>query len=192
MRSQGAAQAQLDEGRIKTIGLIKIELGGGTYGFARSRFPITWSGLEYVPGGIIKVSDLPSGIGMAARQFTLTLAESPDDGLTPDVLQTIEYEDYRDRPVTIYDADFHPDTGLLLGVTPMRRGYINIIRHVQSEGEPYTIVGECESRALDYTRTNGRKRTDADQERRAPNDKFFQYASRRGREEVYWGREKKD
>lgn len=179
----------LDEGRISVRGLIKFELGGGTYGFVKSNTPFTWSGLTYQPGGIIRVSDLPAGTGIAARQFTVSLAASPDDGLTPEVIQTIEDEDYRDRPVTLYDAYFHPDTDALISVRALRRGYIDVIVHEDGE-DGYVATAMCETRAIDYTRTNGRKRTVADQSRRAPGDLFYQHAAKRGREEVFWGRAK--
>ena len=179
----------LDEGRIIVRGLIEFRFGGGTYRFAKSIAPIVWSGNTYQPGGIIQVSDLSGGTGTAARQFTITLAASPDDGLTPEVLQTIEAEDYKDRPVIIYDAHFHPDTGAFIAARAMRRGYVDVIDHVEDENG-YTLVANCETRALDYTRTNGRKRNHADQQRRNAGDKFLEHASTRGREEVFWGRKK--
>jgi hypothetical protein len=180
----------LDEGRIIVYGLIKFELGGGDYGFIKRSTPFTWSGLTYLPGGIIQVSDLPAGTGVAARQFTITLAASPDDGLTPEVIQTIELEDYRDRPVTLYDAYFHPDTGALITVRPLRRGYIDIVIHEEDSENGFVVTAMCETRALDYSRVNGRKRTVTDQARRNAGDLFFQHSARRGREEVFWGRVK--
>ena len=177
----------LDEGRIALRGLIRFDFGGGSYGFIKSTVPLEYNGLTYVPGGLITMSDLAFSTGLAAQQFTLTLAASPDDGLTPAVLQTIEAEDYRDRPVTIMDATFHPDTGALLYVQTMMRGYVDTIDHINTQQAGYTLVANCESRALDYTRTNGRKRTDLDQQRRSPGDRFFQHASTRGREQIYWG-----
>lgn len=179
----------LDDGRITIIGLIRFDFGTGTYGFAKSVAPITWGGLTFQPGGMIQVSDLVSGTGTSAQQFTIELAASPDDGLTPEVLQQIELEDYRDRPVTIYDAYLHPDTGVLLHVEPLRRGYIDQLRHEESD-EGYKLVAECETRALDYSRSNYRKRNAADQARRAPGDKFYSNAATRGREEIWWGRTK--
>lgn len=180
----------LDAGRISIRGLIRFDFGSGTYGFIKAQAPFDYSGVSYQPGGIIEVSDLSGGTGTAARQFTLTLAASPDDGLTPEVLQTIEQEDYRDRPVTISDAYFHPDTGALLHVQALRRGYVDTIDHEQDRDGGYRLVVTCETRALDYTRTNGRVRSNADQQRRAPGDRWFEHASKRGREEVFWGRER--
>lgn len=179
----------LDDGRITIVGLIRFDFGTGTYGFAKSATGLTWSGLTYQPGGMIQVSDFISGTGTSAQQFTIELAASPDDGLTPEVLQQIELEDYRDRPVTIYDAYLHPDTGQLLHVEPLRRGYIDQLRHEESD-DGYKLVAECETRALDYSRSNYRKRNAADQARRNPGDKFYLNAATTGRQEYWWGREK--
>jgi hypothetical protein len=181
----------LDEGRMDVRGLLKFEFGGGTYGFIMASSSFDWNGLTYLPGGIIEVSDLPGETGMSAQQFTLTLAASPDDGLTPAVLQTIESEDYRDRPVTLYDAYLHPDTGALISVRPLKRGYLDTISHEDDESG-YRLVASCETRALDYTRTNGRVRSPADQARRSPGDRFFEHAATRSNVTVYWGRVKKN
>lgn len=179
----------LDSGRIAIRGLIRFDLGSGSYGFIKSIQPFEYNGLTHKPGSVIAVSDFSSATGLAAQQFTVTLAASLIDGLTPEVLQTIENEDYRDRPVTIYDAYFHPDTGALLFVQAMKRGYIDTIDHIDTQTAGYSIVANCESRAIDYTRTNGRKRSDLDQQRRAPGDGWFQHAALRGRETIYWGQE---
>lgn len=182
--------ALYDEGRIKTMGLIRFEFGTGTYGFCKSDQPFTYGGVTYVPGGAIEVSDLLFGTGLYANNFQVTLAASPDDGLTPSVLQTIENEDYRDRPVFILDADFHPDTGELLNVQTMMRGYVDTIDHDFSATSGYIITAQCETRALDYSRTNARKRNNADQGRRKQGDLIFEHTAKRGREEIFWGRER--
>lgn len=188
--SDPAIQTMLDEGRTDTRGLIKFEFGTGTYGFVNAAASFEWSGLSYQPGGLIEVSDIPGQIGMTAQQFIVTLAASPDDGLTPDILRTIEDEDYRDRRVTLYDAHFHPDTGALIAVRAVKRGYLDVIDHEDDENG-YRLVASCETRALDYTRTNGRVRSVEDQQRRSPGDRFFEHAAKRGRVSQWWGRVKK-
>ena len=182
--------ALLEAGRTVVRGMVRFEFGTGTYGFIKSLTPFTYAGYTYQPGGIIQVSDFASSTGLTAQQFTISLAASPDDGLTPAVLQTIEAEDYRDRPVYIYDAHFHPDTGALLHVQTMRRGYVDTVDHEDDPQTGYTLIAQCETRALDYTRTNARKRSDADQGRRSAGDTFFEHAAKRGREEIFWGRAK--
>lgn len=185
-----SVMALYDEGRIKTMGLIRFEFGTGTYGFCKSDQPFVYGGVTYEIGGAIEVSDFQTGTGLYANNFTIELAASPNDGLTPSVLQTIEAEDYRDRPVFILDVDIHPDTGETLNVQTMMRGYVDVIDHEMSASGGYKLIAQCETRALDYSRTNARKRNDADQNRRAPGDKIFQHTAKRGREEIFWGRER--
>lgn len=190
----------LDRGLCDVRGLLRFEFGTGTYGFIRGRSLFEYAGLYYLPGGVIDVSDLPGGTGMEARKFTIRLAASPEDDLTPDVLRTIENEDYRDRPVRIYDAFFHPDTGALIDVRGIRRGYVDTIEHEENDKDGYTLVANCETRALDYSRTNGRVRSDEDQQRRIASikgqlgiqrDRILEHAATRGRVEVLWGRKSK-
>src|SRR3546814_17075849 len=71
------------------------------------------------------------------------------------------------------------------------RGYLDYVEHVEDESE-YTIIGYCEGRQLDYSKKNGRVRSTADQQRRAPGDLFFQHAGAAGRVKVDWGRTSKD
>lgn len=178
-----------DEGRTKIAGIIRFDFGTGTYGFINSDQPFTNGGVVYEPGGILEVSDFASNTGLYAQEFQITLAASEDDDLTPAVLRTIEAEDYRDRPVTISDVHFHPDTGELLHIQPLRRGYVDLIDHDDNPvKDGYRLIAACETRALDYTRSNARKRNTVDQQRRSSGDKFLEHASKRGREEVFWGR----
>lgn len=184
----------LDEGRVSLAGMIRFDLGEGSYGFIRRSAPYTWAGVTYQPmlEGLISVSGLPSTTGTSASGFTLTLSESPDEGLTPEVLLNIENYDYRDRPVTIYDLHVHPDTGAILGdPVAMMRGYINAIEHVTDPSSGYLMQVECESRALDYSRRNGRLASNEDQQRRAPTgtvDKFFEHAGTAGIIDLKWGK----
>lgn len=183
-------QANMAAGRESIRGLIRFDLGGGTYRFVRDSVPLFDGADTWAPGSVIEVTDLGDLTGLEAASFTVTLAASPEDGLTPDVLVAIENEDYSDRPVTIYDAHLDPATGALLHVEAIRRGYIDTIDHEESPGAPYTIKATCETRALDYSRSNGRFRSHADQQRRWPGDRFYEHAATRGRVEIYWGRKK--
>jgi hypothetical protein len=189
MALSSEVKALYDAGRISTRQMIRFTFGSGTYGFIARAEPLTYSGVEYKPFGLIEVSDLGGGSGTSADgAFTLLLAESPKYGLTPDVLLLIEDEDYRDRPVRVMDAHFHPDTGALLQVETVARGYLDVIEHRVDPERGYVIEAKCEQRNLDYSRKNGRVRSVADQQRRSEGDKFFQYAGGAGRVEVFWGR----
>jgi hypothetical protein len=182
-------QALYDAGRVKTRQMFRFDLGSGTYGFIAARSQLVWNGLTYKPFGLIKVSDLDTGSGTTGGgSFTLTLAESPDDELTPEILLKIEDEDYRDRPVTLYDAHFHPETHVLLQVEAVARGYLDVIDHEKTADNGLVLIAQCEGRQLDYSRRNGRVRSVADQQRRAPGDRFYEHAAIAGRVQVNWGR----
>lgn len=178
-----------DAGRISTRQMIRLDFGTGTYGFIADNDALDYGGLTYKPFGLIEVSDLGGGLGTSADgNFTLRLAESKDFGLTPEMLAEIESEDYRDRPVRVMDAHFHPDTRMLLQVETVARGYIDTIQHhFRPDGGAY-IEATCEGRQLDYSRKNGRFRTIADQKRRDEGDMFFEHAATAGRVELTWGR----
>jgi hypothetical protein len=139
MRSINATvTSQLAAGAFSIRQLVKLELGGGTYGFALSVQPITYSALEYKALGLIDVSDVRMAYGTSADDFTIRLPASTDDGMLPAVLDGYELE--------------------------------------------------CLSRAIDYSRRNGRLASDVDQQRRSSGDRFFSHTAQTGRVQVYWGR----
>ncbi|UIK04997.1 hypothetical protein [Neorhizobium galegae] len=70
----------------------------------------------------------------------------------------------------------------------MARGYLDVVEHQVDPERGYILVARCEGRQLDYSRKNGRYRTMTDQQRRSPDDKFFQHAAKRGRVDIFWGR----
>jgi len=189
MTLSSEVKALYDEGRISTRQMLRFQFGSGVYGFIARAEPLTYAGVTYQPFGLIEVSDLGGGSGTSADgNFTLTLAESSDDGLTPEILIQIEEEDYRDRPVVVMDAHFHPDTGELVQVETVARGYLDVIHHETDPDSGFRLTAQCEGRQLDYSRKNGRYRSVADQRRRSANDKIFAHAAKAGREEVFWGR----
>jgi hypothetical protein len=189
MRSINATvETQLAAGRVSIRQLVKLSLGSGDYGFAQSVQPITYSALEYKALGLIDVSDLRLAPGTSADDFTVRLPASTDDGMLPAVLDGFFAEDYRDRPVTIYDAYLHADTGALVTAIEMRRGLIDQVRYTRNVDGGATYELECLSRAIDYSRRNGRLASDVDQQRRSSGDRFFEHTAQTGRVQIYWGR----
>lgn len=170
-------QDLLDGGRAAVRGLVRFELGTGTYGFWNGNADLVVSGLTYWPNTLIDVSEPVYGLGTAAAAFTIGLTAKRDFGLTPDKLSGIESEDYKGRPVTIFDAWFNPDTRELLHVEPMAYGYIDTVDHSVEGGEA-KIVGNIISGALDNHRDGYRSASHEDQQLVSPGDMFFEHASR--------------
>ena len=179
--------------RNKIRAMIRFDLGEGSWGFIRARAPHTHEGLVYnpVPDALFSVPDLESGTGTTASGFTLLVSESPAEGVTPDVLRQIESYTYRDKPVTIYDMLIDPDTNAITDIEAVARGYIVSIRHRRRVSDGYTVAIECKTRSLDYSRKNGRVRSDEDQKRRTPagkTDRVFEQAGLAGRIQLKWGK----
>lgn len=183
--------AQLAAGRVSIRQLVKLGLGSGEYGFALSVEPITYGGLEYKALGIVDVSDVDFSIGTSANDFTIRLPASTDDDRLPAVLDGFFVEDYRDRPVTVIDAYLHADTGALITGITTKYGYIDQVRLIRNVDGGSWYELECLSRAIDYSRRNGRLANDVDQKRRSAGDKFFEHTAQSGRVQIYWGRVKK-
>ncbi len=170
-------QQVLGEGRAVIRSLLKIETGTGTYGFWNGNANLDWNGLTYWPSTLISVSEPVYGIGTAASTFTVELVAKRDSGLTPDKLLLIENEDYKGRPVTVYDAYFDPDTRALLHVEPMTYGYCDTVDHVTEGGET-KLVGNIVDGRLDNHRDGYRSASHEDQQLVSPGDMFFEFASR--------------
>ncbi|WP_202617926.1 DUF2163 domain-containing protein [Aureimonas leprariae] len=179
---------QMDAGTLAMRGLMRFDLGSGTYGFWTGSEPLTYGGQTYLPGGVVQVDAIPGELGMDAQPLRITLAESPDDGLTPAVLATIEQEDYHQRPVTISDVFIDPDSRAIVHVEPVYRGYVDSIEH--TDGPEAGLVAMISSRALDNAREGYRMRSSADQQLVLDGDKGFEHAEVAGKQEIYWGREK--
>lgn len=191
MRSINATiSSQLDAGTVIVRELVRISLGSGDYGFVRSVEPITISGLEYKALGILDVSDFEFAAGTNAQPFTIRLPASNDDGRLPAILADLLSEDYRDRPVTVFDAHRNVSTGAYIATLTTRYGRINQLRYVKTKDGGASYVLECLSRAIDYSRRNGRLANDLDQQRRSSGDRFYQHLSSTGRIRIPWGRAK--
>ncbi len=178
----------MDEGRESIRGLMRFDLGSGTYGFTNADTPFDYDGLTYQPNGLLEVSDLKSAMGTTAEKFTITLAAGGIDALTPAVLSQIFVEDYRDRPVTILDVMLDPDTNATLSVEQVKRGYIDTLEYRVDPSRGHMLVVTCEDRALDYSRRNGRQSNSEDQARRDVTDTFFDHAAAVVTQKITWGK----
>lgn len=172
-----ALEALIDAGRFAVRGLIKFQFGDGTFGVWNGTGDLVWDDVTYRPNSIISIDDIALQMGTAAAPLTITLPESADFGITPDMLASIEEHDYKGRPVTIYDAYFDPDTRALVHVEPLYAGYLDYIDHVR-DGDGVKLVGHVETMALDNHRDGYRSASHADQQLISPGDMFFEHAAR--------------
>lgn len=181
--------AALEDGRIKTRGMIRFDLGSGSYGFWTGVGPFAYAGLTYVgAGSLIEVEGLEQSSGLQSVSITARLTSVPNSDLTPDILATIENEVYHQKPVTIYTAYFDPDTSALMSVEIEYRGYIDQIVHKWTAAGEAVIEGHFESKFRDLSRSGYRVRSDADQKRLLSNDNSLRHVSTVASERILFGR----
>lgn len=167
----------LDEGRSVVRGLLKIVMSTGTYRFWTGNYDLDWDGGTWKPNQLMEVEEPEYAAGMAAAEFRLILPEASDFGVTPDVLDQIEALPYKGAAVTVYEADFDPDTRELLHVEPLAFGYIDTLDHERGEGNA-RLVAHVISGALDNHRDGYRTASHEDQQLVSPGDLGFEHAGK--------------
>jgi hypothetical protein len=170
-------QELLDEGRAVVRSLIKFEFGTGTYGIWNGTGTLPYGGVDYIPNRLVTVEMGAFALGTQAVPMTIRMIEDKDAGITPNSLASIEDEDYKNRPVTLYDAFFHPDTQALLHVEPLHGQYADYLDHVIEQGKA-AIIGHLEGRAIDNHREGYRTASHADQQLISAGDMFFEHAGK--------------
>lgn len=166
----------LSEGRVSIRSAGKFEFGTGTYGVWNGKGSVTFDGTTYTPNTLIEVEIPPDGLGTGSAPLKIKMPSRTDFGVTPDKLLLIENEDYKGRPVTLYDLYFDPDTGGLIHFEPISYGYVDTISHMRENGEIW-IEGNIETSALDNHRDGYRTASTADQQLVSPGDLFFEHAA---------------
>ena len=181
--------AQLETGRIAKRDMLLFTFPSGSYGFWSGQGPLEYNGVTYIGAQqLIKLEALGSAAGMAALAITATLTSIPNTELTPNVLATIENEDWHQTPVVISKGYFNPDTRELISVERMFRGYFDKLDHITQTGDEYTLTAYFESKARDYQKIGYRMRGDADQRLINATDNSLQYAAVVSQQTISWGR----
>ena len=184
-----ATKERLDEGKIVDRGMILFDLPSALYGFWTGVGPFVYAGVTYVgAGSLLEVNDISQVTDGSAVPVTIRLSAVDQSALTPEVLVTIEDEQYHQRPVTIMTAYFDPVTGGLLSVEREYRGYIDQITHEEGVGKPYSLLCKLESKARDFQKVGYMKRSDAVQRLIDPDDGSLRYAAFTGTQNIYWGK----
>lgn len=179
----------LASGAIVRRGMIRFDLGSGTYAFWDGNEAITYNSVTYNAGGqLIDISAADQGVGMASSSVTVKLYASPD--IPSSILSTIFAEQYRRRAVTVSEALIDADTRALIGAPVVKwRGYIHAVE-MKEDGDKIWIEGRLESRSLDntkrgYAMSNGAHHADVD-----ATDLFFEHVATAGSVPVYFGQKK--
>jgi hypothetical protein len=169
-------------------GMIRFDLASGSYGFWDGAEPYTFEDCVYQPGGqLLQIDAIPGGIGTESQGITVRLSAIANTDLTPDVLATIENEQYIGRRVTIHSMYLSPD-GALLEIVRIYRGYCDKLVHEETDGGEAAIVASIESKSLDNQKRGYRVRSSNDQARINPGDEGLEHVAVASTYEIFWGK----
>lgn len=161
----------------------------GLQGFWRGIGPLEVDGVTYVgAGSLIELQQIDYGVELTASPISIKLRAVPETPLTPDILATIDDENYKGATVYISLAYFDRTTGAIITTMRQWRGYVDYVEHTGTVGDDYALVGRLEPRSLDHSRANTRVRGDADQKLLDAADVFFEHAATTPTETLPYGR----
>ncbi|WP_288427092.1 hypothetical protein [uncultured Agrobacterium sp.] len=156
---------------------VLFEFGTGNHGFFSGKGSLVVNGITFNGNSLIQIDEPAFALGTAANPLTMRLPANADFGLTPDKLLLIENEDYKGRPVTLYDFYFDPDNNAFLHAEPTFYGYVDFIDHKEDNGEAY-LEATIETAAIDNFREGYRYASHEDQQLVSAGDMFFEHAAR--------------
>jgi hypothetical protein len=181
--------AQIAKGAYASTHLLLFDLVEGLFGFWGGYGPITVNSIPYVgAGSLIEISQINLGSDLAASPLTITLRALPETALSTDVLASIDNYGYKNRPAHLSLAYFDPVAGVIVTAIQWWQGYIDTITHSQTVGGNYTLSANLEPLSLDHSRIGYRMRSDADQKRIDPADRFFEFAAVTATQKLPYGR----
>lgn len=132
---------------------------GGSYRFASGLGKLTIDAEEFVGvGSRALIIPTASQIGGSADGYTITLG-----GLDPLVADTIEAEDYHQKPVTIWKLIFDGTGRTLIDAMVDCRGRLDFVKQREKVGDKAALDFMIEGPRKDLSRAGARIRSDADQ-----------------------------
>lgn len=185
----GGQQSALEASGIVMRSMMLFDFLEGYFGFWSGVGRFTWNTFTFVgAGSLISVEADEESIDLESNGVTARLRAQPEEGLTPDVLATIEDYQYRNRPVTFYRALFNITTGALIDDPIVeRRCIVDRFTHEESADGDYVLVGHFVSKAIDYTRRGPMVRSSAHQNLVSAGDLFLDYTGYAGTAQIYFG-----
>lgn len=189
-----AVQAALDSGNVTSRFCVWIEskdretngnVGGGIHTGIDDLF-VTVDGQErryYGAGQILSISPFVFEAGMDVQTQSIELS-----GVSPEVIQLLEYHDPKYQPVQIHAVFLNNETGEQIGTVSFFDGYIDSIQITETERESKVAVSLVSS-ARRGTKNLAVKKSDAAMRTRNPDDAFRKYAATSGQGTAFWGME---
>lgn len=137
-------------------------------------------------GDLGRIDAVPLVSGFVAQEVTVRLSM-----VSIAVAEAVREWDVRRAPILICRGFLDPVSRLM--PEPAVRRFFGFVDDAEiatpAEGQDGSITLQCASLSQELLRSSTAKRSDADQRRRAPGDRFYRHAAVVGDWEVEWGSE---
>lgn len=166
-------ESLLDRDDVALFQLVELILDNGlTYRYSDLPLDIEARGATWTGGGrLVSIEPLVETDGLAATGAEIVLS-----GIDESAVAAVLREHYQDRPMTIYVGAI--DEGWDVVADPVRvfRGYADNATVTVADDQAHVRI-TAESRMARWGVPNGSVYSDAEQQRRWPGDKFFEFTS---------------
>lgn len=187
-----AVEAQIEDGRIVILPLVRFDIPGNPAGYHIGGRNLTWNGFLYKPNKYLDPGSFSGSLGNAVTKQTLTFSGVPVDD-PDDAIAKLETLPYLNAPVTITFLCGDPETDEVLGILISHLYEIDKVSYetgaFEKNGQRTVNIKidlEPPGRAVrDQTYA---KRSQADQQfDNDPTDTFFEYAATNDEIPEEWG-----
>lgn len=125
-------EAQLDNGDLVALDLIRIDVPGKTVGYHRGGRPYTYNGLKYLPNRYLDFGDTNAALGVAVTTRTITFSDIPTADPDDAIAKLEEYQ-YANAPVIITHLAGRPNSNDVAGILYSSIYEIAEVRYIKGE-----------------------------------------------------------
>ena len=123
-----ALEAQIEDGRISILPLVKFELPNNPVGYHFGGREFTWNGFLYKPNRYLDPGSFKNALGTEVSKRTITFSGVPTDD-PADAIAKLEDLEYTSAKVILSFLGGDPDTDEFLGLLDTQVYEIDSVRH---------------------------------------------------------------
>lgn len=166
---------------LRLLTFVKLEFDSGTIYVHNGIGTYNWDSTDWLGlGEFGSINGVKEGYEVSPYALELTLS-----GLSTDMMDEVQNQNYYLRPVTIYLGSLNSSYALEDDPDELWSGYMDVA-HI-SLGKNNAIRLRCESNMIVFEKANSSRFTDADLQKKYSGDLFLQYLEEMQEANVIWG-----